>query len=512
MIANPQFHQDEIPHDHAGAPKGVSSFHDPEAHSHGHSHSLPTERITWRSLLALGISGGLVPCPDAIAILLVAVAVNRIPLGMLLIVAFSLGLALVLIGIGIAMVQGFRLLQRNDLINRFSIYSPVASSVVVLGLGIGLTLSAFSTVPVSAGTNQPIANPTPQAAAIILTPTLEPIQTQTVAPKFNLDQAKILYMAPDEANFNQLFIASISGTDPIQYTREATGILGYIVSPDKQTILYSTLKNNGESSIWMIRRDGTGQRMVLDCPTAQCGGAVWSPDEQKLIYERHDYNETNNVALYTLWWLDIKSGETKPVFRDSSYPGFAPAFSADGKWLGYISPSNNTIQIFSLDGEQNHSIPYWSGMPEKWSPVDDSFLYWDIDTQTQQSVPQLKRYDLTTGKIYNLSGTAGQQDYPVAWSPDGQWIAIARINLSSANTAYSEQVWLVKPDGTQAHIFIDLDGINYSDISWSPDSQKLVYSRYSSKDMGKEEIWMADVRTGQQTRLISGGSLPVILP
>jgi len=348
--------------------------------------------------LALGISGGLVPCPDAIAILLVAVAVNRIPLGMLLIVAFSLGLALVLIGIGIAMVQGFRLLQRNDLINRFSIYSPIASSVVVLGLGIGLTLSAFSTVPVSAGTTPIVTSPTPQIAAIIPTPTVESMLTQTVAPNFNPDQAKLLYMAQDAGNFNQLFAASMSGANPIQYTHEATGILGYVVSPDNQTILYSTLKSTGESSIWMVNRDGTGQRMVLDCLTAQCGGVVWSPDEQKLIYERNDYNQSTNLGLYSLWWLDLKTGETRPVFRDQSFPGFAAAFSADGKWLSYISPSNNTIQIFSLAGEQGHSIPYWSGMPEKWSPVDDSFLYWDLDTTAQQAVPQLKRYDLATGK------------------------------------------------------------------------------------------------------------------
>jgi ABC-type nickel/cobalt efflux system permease component RcnA len=61
-----------------------------------HAHDIP-ETITWRSLVGLGISGGLVPCPDAIAILLVAVAIHRIAFGLVLILAFSVGLALVLI-------------------------------------------------------------------------------------------------------------------------------------------------------------------------------------------------------------------------------------------------------------------------------------------------------------------------------------------------------------------------------------------------------------------------------
>ena len=77
----------------------IMSYHD-HGDGHVHSHEVP-ETITWRSLIALGISGGLVPCPDAIAILLVAIAINRIILGLALIISFSLGLAVVLIVIGL---------------------------------------------------------------------------------------------------------------------------------------------------------------------------------------------------------------------------------------------------------------------------------------------------------------------------------------------------------------------------------------------------------------------------
>ncbi|HVP21167.1 MAG TPA: hypothetical protein VMS73_04835 [Anaerolineaceae bacterium] len=512
----------ENPHTHnimlAGESGGISNHqthfhsHEDDHDHHGHSHSLPSDQVTWRSLLALGISGGLVPCPDAIAILLVAVAINRIPLGMLLIVAFSLGLAGVLIAIGIAMVQGFRLLQRNDFFNRFSIYSPVASAVVVLGLGIGLTVSAVNAFPVSAGTQQAVSVPSVQTVQTHITPTIEQGQSQPASLAFNLEKAKILFTAPDKASFSQLFEASVSGENPVQFTSETTGILGYTVSPDQQTILYTSLKNDGESSIWTIRRDGTGLRMVLNCPTAQCGGPVWSPDGQKLIYERHDYNQKTNQALFTLWWLDLQSGNTSSVFRDQSFPGFAPGFSADGHWLSYISPANNTIQIFSLTGEQSHSIQYWSGIPEQWSPVDDSFLYWDVDSQTQQSEPHLKRYDVSTGKVFDLSGAPGQQDYPAAWSPDGQWIAVVRNNASSNNSAYTDQVWLLRPDGTQAHVFLNQDGVTYSHIGWTPDGKWLLYSQSTNKDYSKEDIWLANIQTGQQRQVISGGSLPGILP
>ena len=53
-----------------------------------------------RSLLAVGVSGGLLPCPSALVVLLAAISLHRVAFGLVLIVAFSLGLALTITGIG----------------------------------------------------------------------------------------------------------------------------------------------------------------------------------------------------------------------------------------------------------------------------------------------------------------------------------------------------------------------------------------------------------------------------
>jgi ABC-type nickel/cobalt efflux system permease component RcnA len=60
--------------------------------------------VTWRDLVLLGVSGGMVPCPSALVVLLTSVAFNIVHIGLLLIAAFSLGLAIVLVGIGVFMV------------------------------------------------------------------------------------------------------------------------------------------------------------------------------------------------------------------------------------------------------------------------------------------------------------------------------------------------------------------------------------------------------------------------
>src|SRR5262249_24320116 len=86
-------------------------------HTHGgHSHShLPPgadgSRITWRSLLALGISGGLLPCPSALVVMLASISLHRVGYGLLLVVAFSMGLAAVLTAIGLLFVYAGRVMK-----------------------------------------------------------------------------------------------------------------------------------------------------------------------------------------------------------------------------------------------------------------------------------------------------------------------------------------------------------------------------------------------------------------
>jgi ABC-type nickel/cobalt efflux system permease component RcnA len=87
----------------------------PHAHggnSHTHSHAAPGAPITTRSLIALGVSGGIVPCPSALVVLVAAISQHRLGLGLVLILAFSIGLAATLTAVGLAVLHGGRLIQR----------------------------------------------------------------------------------------------------------------------------------------------------------------------------------------------------------------------------------------------------------------------------------------------------------------------------------------------------------------------------------------------------------------
>jgi len=116
-------------------------LHNHDGHDHGagaHTHLPPGadgSEVTWRSLLALGVSGGIMPCPSALVVMLAAISMNRVGYGLVLIVAFSLGLACALTAAGLAFVYGGKLLSKIPSSGIFMRALPAASAFFIAVLG-----------------------------------------------------------------------------------------------------------------------------------------------------------------------------------------------------------------------------------------------------------------------------------------------------------------------------------------------------------------------------------------
>jgi nickel/cobalt transporter (NicO) family protein len=137
-------------HGHSHRDGGEHADGDPTWHDHGdgrgHSHAMPGadgRPVTWKSLLMLGIYGGLIPCPTAIVVLLTSISLNRIGFGLLLVVAFSAGLAAVLTGIGLLLVYAGRALSRVKVNSSLARAVPVGSAALVIVAGLLITLRAI---------------------------------------------------------------------------------------------------------------------------------------------------------------------------------------------------------------------------------------------------------------------------------------------------------------------------------------------------------------------------------
>jgi nickel/cobalt exporter len=145
--------QHERAHAQAHAHGHEHHHHHEHDHHHGaggHSHEPPAQ-LTPRGLIALGVAGGLLPCPSALVLMLGAIALGQVAFGLLLVVAFSLGLAAVLTGVGMALVYAKGLVDGASL-PRLRVpalrWAPVASALLVTALGAAMSVQALAQLAV----------------------------------------------------------------------------------------------------------------------------------------------------------------------------------------------------------------------------------------------------------------------------------------------------------------------------------------------------------------------------
>ncbi len=129
-------HSDDEEHQHG------AFTHTHDGHTHSHQ---PPESVTWRSLLALGVSGGLLPCPSALVLMLSAISFNRVGYGLLLTLAFSFGLAATLMCVGLAFLYLGKLLNRPAIGNNPIVKAlPVFSALVISCVGAAICYSSVA--------------------------------------------------------------------------------------------------------------------------------------------------------------------------------------------------------------------------------------------------------------------------------------------------------------------------------------------------------------------------------
>lgn len=147
-------------HDHHGHEHDHDHHHGHD-HAHGcgcgHSHDGAAEakklvkagRVSTWQIMLFGLSGGLLPCPASIAVLLVCLQLKQFSLGFAMVGAFSIGLAITLVSVGVAAAWGRGHIERmygEGKAEKLAKYLPVASGCLMLGLGGVMLVSGLSAI------------------------------------------------------------------------------------------------------------------------------------------------------------------------------------------------------------------------------------------------------------------------------------------------------------------------------------------------------------------------------
>jgi ABC-type nickel/cobalt efflux system permease component RcnA len=109
-----------------------------ERRRHGHDHAHPARPLSRRGLVALAFSGGILPSPSALVVLLGSVSLGRTALGLLLIAAFSVGLAASLVAVGALAIRARGLADGRVPAGLLRL-APVGSAALIAAVGLALT-------------------------------------------------------------------------------------------------------------------------------------------------------------------------------------------------------------------------------------------------------------------------------------------------------------------------------------------------------------------------------------
>jgi Tol biopolymer transport system component len=344
---------------------------------------------------------------------------------------------------------------------------------------------------------------------------------ETYTWHFSTRAPQLLYLGRPfaGAELRQLYLAPLEGAPPRPLTDRPLGVWDYTVDPQGSGIVYSVLREDGGSDLWRMDRDGSNQRVLLSCPDAACLNPVWSPDGRQLAYERRDiWAGAPNLdpKAGRIWLFDLEKGQDRPLF-DYDVPLHSPVWAPGGDRLAYVSPVLPGLEVYAPGtGELQQFGSEWGAAPA-WSPDGTRLVAPELLFNDEALVVRLMRIDLADGEAVDISGDEEMvKDVDPAWSPEGGWIAFGRQFLNEKQWTPGRQIWLTRPDGSEATSLLTEPMSDQFAFAWRPDGGALAYL---SSDLSEGpqpvpdvSVWLFDFTHKEPVFVADDGVLPKWLP
>ncbi len=161
---------------------------------------------------------------------------------------------------------------------------------------------------------------------------------------------RVLAMRSGSDGGQEIYSIDIAGASEAQQLSQTDGkVFNFAVSADGSRILMAVTNDQTGVDLWIMQRDGSGQRKLLDCGSDRCSTAAWSPASSEIAYTRESagLDPQGAKGAPRIWLLDADSGETSPLFTDSQKIGYGPLWSPDGKRISVWNGVEGGVQVIN---------------------------------------------------------------------------------------------------------------------------------------------------------------------
>jgi len=332
-----------------------------------------------------------------------------------------------------------------------------------------------------------------------------------VAWRFSVRQPRLIYVASTDKR--DLWVTTIGGT-PKQLTQTEGSVYDYAVSPNGEQIVYSVINEASGIDLWVMTDAGESARKLLDCGPERCLVPAWSPDGKRLAYSRQSAGLTPGGPLGPprVWILELSNDQTGQLYENDQVLGWGPTWSPDGNWIAAYDGTSTRIRVLNVQTKKEILLPSLMGTTGSWSPDGKRMLYNDLKIAGEQTHATLYLADFATEEISSaFTDDPADVNYGIPnWSPDGAWVV---TGIKRADQGLGSQLWIMRPDGSEARPITDDLAYTFGGYSWDRWGELVVFQRFElGVPFAKPEVMVWSFATGQITPIVQDASLPGWLP
>jgi Tol biopolymer transport system component len=336
---------------------------------------------------------------------------------------------------------------------------------------------------------------------------------------------QVAFLAPTRGPYNIWLVEARNGAVPRQVTFAEGGVFDFSVSADGRYIAFAEQRGDDRvAELMLLDLETNTTRQLTDCigQDAYCTTPVWRPDGRVIAYHRTELNSALDIgpSAPRVWLLDMSTDviNTFPLFENSQLLTTEPQWSGDGNSIVVYESSSQSVMVYHFDAETEEervqSIPAGNGNVGALSPDGQTLIFPELlpPGETTPSRAVMRLADLSTGDITPLTPEDElTDDSSVAWTPDGERLAITRVYLDEERYTRGFQIYGMDMATRVLEPLVQDAAYQNSAISWSPDGAHLAFQRFRVQDADVNtvsEIWMYTPETDELFRVGEDGFYP----